>query len=129
MKKISKKYATQLAKHRSVFLDINKMLIENNKPVEADGANEEQLQFLGLVTDTITNNEQTIKQAETAIVTKADISRKIWAEELAKVNDGEFPVRGVTIKRLIAEANLTKAGAATYYQNMKKKFGFVKSAA
>ncbi|RWZ84371.1 MAG: hypothetical protein EO766_17275 [Hydrotalea sp. AMD] len=59
-------------------------------------------------------------------VTKADVGRTIWDEEMVKMNMG-CPVRSITISRLMTEAGLTKAGAATYYQNMKKKSGFVNS--
>ena len=53
-------------------------------------------------------------------VTKADIGRTIFAEELAKGS-----ARKDIIARLVAEAGLTKNGAATYLQNMKNKAGLV----
>ena len=58
--------------------------------------------------------------------TKADLARLIWDDEMTK-HDMTCPQRGHTINRLCDEAGLTKAGAATYYQNMKKKAGFVNS--
>ena len=58
--------------------------------------------------------------------TKADLARTIWDDEMTK-HDMTCPARGHTITRLCNEAGLTKAGAATYYQNMKKKAGFVNS--
>ena len=82
---------------------------------------QEQLDFLGLgdkpiVNAILSNNGET----------KAGKAREIWNDEVVK-NKGGCPVRGHTIKRLMDEAELTKAGAATYYQNMKKKAGFVNS--
>lgn len=75
--------------------------------------------------------EATVQLAETATVvattehklTKADTGRTIFNEELAT---GTL-VRKTTIDRLMKEAGLTKAGAATYFQNMKKKAGLVHS--
>lgn len=56
-----------------------------------------------------------------AKVTKADTGRTIFNEELAT---GTL-VRKNVIDRLMKEAGLTKAGAATYFQNMKNKAGLV----
>lgn len=90
--------------------------------------NEDELKFLGLVkytADLLNTVDATIQtNAVVSDVKKADIGRAIWAEEIAK---GGVPVRGHTIKRLMIEAGLTKNGAATYYQNMKKKAGLVNS--
>lgn len=58
--------------------------------------------------------------------TKAAKAREIWNEEVTKLK-GQCPVRSTTIARFQSEAGLTKAGAATYYQNYKKKAGFVNS--
>lgn len=58
--------------------------------------------------------------------TKAAKAREIWNEEVTKLK-GQCPVRSTTISRFQTEAGLTKAGAATYYQNYKKKAGFVNS--
>jgi hypothetical protein len=66
--------------------------------------------------------ENTEVQTEVvAKVTKADIGRTIFNESLATGN----LVRKDVIARLVAEAGLTKAGAATYFQNMKNKAGLV----
>lgn len=51
------------------------------------------------------------------VVSKADISRNIFEEE---VKSGEL-IRKKVIARFKAEAGLTDAGAATYYANFKKK--------
>ena len=68
----------------------------------------------------LTTNTEVMAAAEVHVV-KADLGRTIFAEELAK---GPL-VRKDVIARLVGEAGLTKAGAATYYQNMKKKAGLV----
>lgn len=54
-------------------------------------------------------------------ITKAEAGRIIFEEELKN-----GLVRKVVINRLKNEAKLTKSGAATYFQNMKKKAGLVK---
>ncbi len=95
---------------------------------------EQTVEVLEAIDTTITSNEQVIEQTETVIVTKADISRKIWADELAKVNgDGTKLVRKNVIARLKNDplftenglSTLTAAGAATYYQKMKESAGLV----
>jgi hypothetical protein len=42
-----------------------------------------------------------------------------------KMHTGATPVRGDVIKALQTEIGLTKAGAATYYQNFKAEAGLV----
>jgi len=59
---------------------------------------------------------------QNVVVTKASLARGIFEEELLNGLS-----RKNTINRLILEANLTKAGASTYFQNMKKKAGLVVS--
>jgi len=59
-----------------------------------------------------------------AVTPKADIARRIFAEGYAM---NPVPARSVFINRYMAEAGLTKNGAATYHQNMKAKAGFVVS--
>ena len=56
--------------------------------------------------------------------TKADKARAIFKECYAMP---QVPQRKDIINRMVAEAGLTKAGAATYLQNMKTKAGLVVS--
>ncbi len=89
--------------------------------------NSDQLKFLGLIKEIdqqVVENKQTVVLTETT--TKASLGRSIWNDEVSKQN-GQAPIRATTIKRLMLEAGLTQAGAATYFQNMKKKAGFVNS--
>lgn len=82
------------------------------------------------VKETIVETKQQIKEnAETITVatktiTKADIARQIFEEE--KHNG---LIRKVVMDRLMNEANLSKAGAATYLQNYRKQNGYVKAKA
>ena len=59
---------------------------------------------------------------QNVLITKAHLGRIIFEEELLNGLS-----RSKTINRLMVEANLTKAGASTYFQNMKKKAGLVVS--
>ena len=56
--------------------------------------------------------------------TKADKARTIFKEAYSM---SPVPQRKDIINRLVIEAGLTKAGAATYLQNMKTKAGLVVS--
>ena len=69
---------------------------------------------------TTTDTTQAVVTNTDIPLTKAELGRAIFAEELQN-----GLVRKVTIGRLMNEALLTKAGAATYFQNMKKKAGLV----
>lgn len=51
---------------------------------------------------------------------KADIARDIYRREYAGIQAGKV-ARKQVIAMFVAEANLTQAGASTYYQNFKKK--------
>ena len=61
-----------------------------------------------------------------AAPSKADKARAIFNEGYAM---NPVPDRKVFIQRYMAEAGLTKNGAATYHQNMKAKAGYVTSKA
>ena len=65
-------------------------------------------------------NSATITTA--VAVNKADKARVIFAEAYAQ---SPVPQRKEIIGRMVAEAGLTKAGAATYLQNFKTKAGLV----
>lgn len=139
MKKLTKKVMNAQHKVDVAFVEVNKSLVEKFGPkpelVEDQELND-QLEFLGLINNQIQDNNKVIQQV-TQQLSKADVARQIWAEELAKVNEGEFPVRKTTISRLKSDplfsqngiVPLTQNGAATYYQNMKKKAGFVQETA
>jgi hypothetical protein len=62
---------------------------------------------------------------ETKPVTKADLARVILAESYGMA---VVPARKEIIKRLVEEAKLTPAGAATYLQNYKTKNGLTQKA-
>ena len=74
------------------------------------------------VVNTVDQAIQQVEQVTPVVITKASVARTIFKEEMAKQS-----VRKDIIARLINEAGLTKNGAATYLQNMKKKAGLVKS--
>ena len=57
-----------------------------------------------------------------AAANKADKARAIFADAYAQT---PVPQRKEIINRMVAEAGLTKAGAATYLQNFKAKAGLV----
>lgn len=77
-------------------------------------------QLINQINETANMNNVIINQ--NVVITKASLARGIFEEELKN-----GLVRKDTINRLMGEANLTKAGAATYFQNMKKKAGLVVS--
>ena len=59
-------------------------------------------------------------------ISKAELSRAIFTEELAKqVETGVEMVRQTVLNRFIAEAGCTKAGANTYFHNCRKANGLV----
>ena len=72
------------------------------------------------VENTTINNNVVLQQ--NVSVSKASLGRIIFEEELKN-----GLVRKNVIKRLMLEAGLTNNGAATYFQNMKKKAGLVQS--
>lgn len=61
------------------------------------------------------------------VVAKKSHLAQIIFDESYKMNP--VPQRKDIIARLMAEASLTAAGAATYLQNMKKKAGYVQAKA
>lgn len=79
----------------------------------------------------INNSTRTINNGGVAVnngghVTKADLARVIMKNMyLEGQNKGFVPARKDVISRLIKEAGLTQAGAATYLQNWKTKMGLV----
>ena len=87
---------------------------------------ETQVQAVEGVAEVLAQAGEQIQKTETVVaqvehkVTKADIGRKIFEEELAKGS-----ARKDIIARLVGEAGLTKNGAATYLQNMRNKAGLV----
>lgn len=76
-------------------------------------------EVLEQVSEQVEENTTVVATVETKL-SKADIGRTIFNEELEN-----GLVRKTVINRLIKEALLTKNGAATYFQNMKKKAGLV----
>ena len=72
---------------------------------------------------TTTTQETTVTVTQTvAALTKADKARTIFKEAYSM---SPVPQRKDIINRMVVEAGLTKAGAATYLQNMKTKAGLV----
>lgn len=62
----------------------------------------------------------------TTTVSKSKLAQAIFDAELAKQTEtGVAMVRKDVIKRFIDEAGLSKAGANTYYQNIREKRGLV----
>ena len=75
---------------------------------------------------TIANNANAtaaVAIAAAAAPSKADKARQIFNESYA--NPAAIPQRKDIIARMVNEAGLTKAGAATYLQNFKSKAGLV----
>jgi hypothetical protein len=70
-------------------------------------------------------NKEVIAAAP-AVVTKADKARVVLGESYADM--AKVPARKDIINRLVAEAELTPAGAATYLQNFKTKHGLTQKA-
>jgi hypothetical protein len=66
--------------------------------------------------------ETPVVVVETKPVTKADLARVILGEAYSDLKN--VPQRKDIIKRLVEEAKLTPAGAATYLQNYKGKHGY-----
>jgi hypothetical protein len=66
------------------------------------------------------------KVVEQAAPSKMAVATSIFEEELA-AKGREGMVRKEILQRFMAEANLTPAGANTYYNNFRTKHGFVKS--
>ena len=69
-----------------------------------------------------TANEVVAPIVTQAATIKADKARAIFKEAYSM---SPVPQRKDIINRFVVEAGLTKAGAATYLQNMKKKAGLV----
>jgi hypothetical protein len=67
-------------------------------------------------------NEAVAPIVTATAVAKADKARTIFKEAYSM---NPVPQRKDIINRFVSEAGLTKAGAATYLQNMKKKAGLV----
>ncbi len=74
----------------------------------------------------VVENIQVAAAVAVQVESKAAKTRTILARELEKV-EGDFSklVRKDVIAAFKAEAGLTQAGAATYYQQLRDKAGFV----
>ncbi len=119
MKKLTKKEKSQIA----VWSEINSSLVEQFKPVEEVVevvSNKPVLSGQEQIIKVLQEATGQIKENEKVLLTKADIGRTIFEEELKN-----GLVRKTVINRLINEALLTKNGASTYFQNMKNKAGLV----
>lgn len=66
----------------------------------------------------MTNTNVAVEVTEEVVVTKAEKALAIFVEESAK---GVDKLRARVIARFIAELDMQKAGASTYFQNSKKK--------
>lgn len=94
-------------------------LLVIEQPVVLQSVAEVLEQVSEQVSEQVEENTTVVATVETKL-SKADIGRTIFNEELEN-----GLVRKTVINRLIKEALLTKNGAATYFQNMKKKAGLV----
>lgn len=110
---------------------INKSLVEQfttthkqglQQPLNKYKVNNRLLTTIHQLKQTISNNQQVISNT-TAQLTKADICWTIFQEEYARMN-GQLD-RKFIIDRFMKETNLSKAGAGTYYQNMRQKANLV----
>ena len=57
-------------------------------------------------------------------ISKAGLTRVIYAEEEMKVNGGKL-IRKNIIDRFVVEANCTRNQAQTYYQTIRKSKGLI----
>ena len=73
------------------------------------------------INETVVKNEAVTQEPIT--IKKTTLAQKVFDDEVQKA--GGNPPRAATIKRMMEECNLTKPGASTYFQNMKKAAGFV----
>ncbi|MGZ8924381.1 MAG: hypothetical protein ACXW2E_00725 [Nitrososphaeraceae archaeon] len=73
---------------------------------------------------TLQETLKTVEQATQSTIYKADLARKIFDEEYEKAGN-KNPKRSVVLARFVKEAGLTKKGAPTYLQTIKKKKGLV----
>lgn len=122
MKKLTK---NQITKHINLFTSTVQLCHDVNKssPVEEVVEVVSQKTVLSgqeQIIKVLQEATGQIKENEKVLLTKADIGRTIFNEELEN-----GLVRKTVINRLINEALLTKNGASTYFQNMKNKAGLV----
>lgn len=77
------------------------------------------------ITNALNVAEPVVEEAETAVVEKKEDKPSSKADKARKVFGEMYGVEGNTPKlikeKMIKEAGLSKAGASTYYYNMKKK--------
>lgn len=102
------------------------MATKSNKSNKTSSVVETVIETVDKIDEQVVENEQTIVAAVVHVESKAAKTRTILARELAKV-EGDFSklVRKDVIAAFKAEAGLTQAGAATYYQQLRDKAGFV----
>jgi hypothetical protein len=83
--------------------------------------------------DTIDATLSIVEQAlavveQTAKITKADLARQVYDAEVAAFDAANTPVvRKTIIDKFKAIVGLTNAGAATYYQNIRREHGLINS--
>jgi hypothetical protein len=100
---------------------------------------EEAHQLLELIDDTLTTIDSAVVQLQDEVRThipdvsttpmkKSDMARQIFNREQDDAIDAERPISRKTIINLfMSVAGLSKNGAATYYQNIKREKGMIGS--
>lgn len=113
------------------------MAKQNKNVVSIIGAGVSAAAFAFPTSESMAANKSVVEVVAPA-VTKVEPIQTVAAVKKSHLAQAVFddcykqqpvPARKDIIAKLVAEADLTPAGAATYLQNMKKKAGLVKSAA
>lgn len=122
-KSTSTKGKTIMAKSnkKSIIADENVQLSVPTDEINTVPVRDELDDIINDVQATIAQNEAVTQ--ETIKIKKTALAQKVFDDEVEKA--GGNPPRSATIKRMMEECNLTKQGASTYFQNMKKAAGFV----
>lgn len=125
MKTSNKKITKNEIKAIKVWTDINSTLVEQFKPIISTTKKTRLVPSMRLLEQTkqqIQLNKQVISNTTTQL-TKVQIAQQIFDQERARTNDQLS--RKLVIELIMNAANLSKAGASTYFQNMKKEAGMV----
>lgn len=107
-----------MTKAKSKAVKVN--LVKAEKPVVKIEVSQFEIDLQNAEANaTVAENTAVVKTV--TAVTKADVARAIFNESYSM---NPVPQRKDIINRFVAEAGLTKMGAATYLQNFKDKAGY-----
>lgn len=127
--KLNNQYKEEKANGLTTATSFKAWLAEQNTPAEESEVTtpsvSEVLEQVEQALEIVTNEVLPAAQEATA-QSKAAIALSIYEEEDAKALAKNLKVvRNDVIKRFLAEAGLSKNGAATYYQNIRRKKGLI----